>query len=231
MTFCAPKVQRTNFFLQYCVAIFDVRVVSCDIVHILSIVFVLICVRNCLVGISSPFFTSYHSHFLSCNTIMFRLLYCKLVSLIKASSKYVVVCIQTEEQVQELDLAAMKNMPAASNLTRYADSVVKWFVAFLSKIKRVVNVVKMQSGELQSQRGTAQSVDNLSGVSSSESQLSTVSENSRAASMYEDLLLGGDIILDVICSTRENVHIVHEVFRQVKRAVIIPCSHHGEYKS
>ena len=163
-------------------------------------------------------------------TIMSRLLCRKIVSLTKASSKYVVVCIQTEEQVQELDLAAMKNMPAPSNLTRYADSVVKWFVAFLSKIKRVVNVVKMQSGELQSQRGTAQSVDNLSGVSSSESQLSTVSENSRAASMYEDLLLGGDIILDVICSTRENVHIVHEVFRQVKRGVIIPCSQHGEYK-
>ena len=110
----------------------------------------------------------------------------------------------------------MKNMPPSSNLTRYADSVVKWFVAFLSKIKRVVNVAKMQSGELQSPRGTTQSVDNLGGASS-ESQLSTVSENSRAAAIYEDLLLGGDIILDVIYSTRENVHIVHEVFRQVKR--------------
>ena len=118
--------------------------------------------------------------------------------------------------MQELDLSAMKNLPPSSNLTRYADSVVKWFVAFLSKIKRVVNVAKMQSGELQSPRGTTQSVDNLGGASS-ESQLSTVSENSRAAAIYEDLLLGGDIILDVIYSTRENVHIVHEVFRQVKR--------------
>ena len=109
--------------------------------------------------------------------------------------------------MQELDVSVMKNITAASPLTKYADSVVKWFVAFLSKIKRVV---KMQHGEAQS---TSQSVDNLGGTGS-ESQLSTMSENSRAA-IYEELLLGGDIILDVICSTRENVHIVHEVFRQV----------------
>ncbi|CAB3994423.1 ral GTPase-activating subunit alpha-2 isoform X2, partial [Paramuricea clavata] len=115
-----------------------------------------------------------------------------------------------DEQVQELDVSVMKNMPPSTNLTKYADSVVKWFVMFLSKIKRVV---KMQYGELQSPRGHAQSVDTLAGASS-ESQLSTVSENSRAAAIYEDFLLGGDIILDVIYSTRENVHIVHEVFRQ-----------------
>ena len=102
-------------------------------------------------------------------------------------------------------------MPPLSNLTKYADSVVKWFVAFLSKIKRVV---KMQSGDLSSPKDTSQSMDTL-GVVGSESQLSTVSENSRSAALYEDLLLGGDIILDVIYSTRENVHIVLEVFRQV----------------
>jgi hypothetical protein len=105
----------------------------------------------------------------------------------------------------------MKNMPPSNNLTKYADSVVKWFVAFLSKIKRVV---KKQSGDLQSPRSNTQSMDTIGGASS-ESQLSTVSENSRAAAIYEDLVLGGDIILDVIYSTRENVHIVHEVFRQV----------------
>ena len=127
-----------------------------------------------------------------------------------------IICLflyNAEDQVQELDVSIMKNLPPSGNLTKYADSVVKWFVAFLSKIKRVA---KLQSGELQSPRGNGQSVDNLS-VASGESQLTTVSENSRAAAAYEDLLLGGDIILDVIYSTRENVHIVHEVFRQVTK--------------
>lgn len=116
-----------------------------------------------------------------------------------------------EEQVQELDVTVMKNIPSSTHLTKYADSVVKWFVAFLSKIKRVI---KMQAGDLQSPQVT-QSLDTLSGANS-ESQLSSMSENSRAAAAYEELMLGGDIILDVIYSTRENVHIVHEVFRQVK---------------
>ena len=123
--------------------------------------------------------------------------------------------------MQELDVSVMKNIPPSTNLTKYADSVVKWFVMFLSKIKRVV---KMQYGELQSPRGHAQSVDTLAGASS-ESQLSTVTENSRAAAIYEDLVLGGDIILDVIYSTRENVHIVHEVFRQVRMPVILKLPH------
>ena len=82
-------------------------------------------------------------------------------------------------------------------------------MAFLSKIKRVV---KLQTGE-QSPRSNTQSMDSL-GAAASDSQLSSTSENSRTA-IYEDLLVGGDIILDVIYSTRENVHIVHEVFRQV----------------
>ncbi|XP_028395941.1 ral GTPase-activating protein subunit alpha-2-like isoform X2 [Dendronephthya gigantea] len=115
-----------------------------------------------------------------------------------------------DDQVRELNVAVLKNTQPSGNLTKYADSVVKWFVAFLSKIKRVV---KMQAGDLSSPRDTSQSMDTL-GVAGSESQVSTASENSRAAAIYEDLLLGGDIILDVIYSTRENVHIVHEVFRQ-----------------
>lgn len=96
----------------------------------------------------------------------------------------------------------MKNF-SADGLTKYADSVVKWFVAFLSKIKRVV---KMQAA-------TSTSVDTLTSTNN-DLQASTVSEGSRNA-LYEDLLLGSSIILDVIYSTRENVHIVHEVFRQV----------------
>ena len=120
-----------------------------------------------------------------------------------------------EDQVEELDVSAIKNIPPLNSLTKYADSVIKWFVAFLSKIKRVV---KMQTGE-QSPKSNTQSMDSL-GAAASDSQLSSASESSRPA-IYEDLLLGGDIILDVIYSTRENVHIVHEVFRQ---AFILPMS-------
>ncbi|XP_046849853.1 ral GTPase-activating protein subunit alpha-1-like isoform X3 [Xenia sp. Carnegie-2017] len=111
-----------------------------------------------------------------------------------------------ENQVKELDPSTMKNF-SADGLTKYADSVVKWFVAFLSKIKRVV---KMQAA-------ASTSVDTLTSTNN-DLQASTVSEGSRNA-LYEDLLLGSSIILDVIYSTRENVHIVHEVFRQ---AFILP---------
>ena len=131
-----------------------------------------------------------------------------MISEVKSACPF---CFKTEKQVEELDLSAIKNMPPLNHLTKYADSVVKWFVAFLSKIKRVV---KMQTSELQSPRSATQSMDSLGGAGS-DSQLSSASENSRASAIYEDLLLGGDIILDVIYSTRENVHIVHEVFRQV----------------
>ena len=83
-------------------------------------------------------------------------------------------------------------------------------MAFTSKIKRVV---KLHYGDMIDMRVTSQSTESL--TSSSDQQQS--GEQNRAMAMYEDLIVAGNVIRDVIYSTRENVHIVHEVFRQVRK--------------
>lgn len=112
-----------------------------------------------------------------------------------------------EEQVQEI---GEKAVTSSGDLAKYGDSVVKWFVAFTSTIKRVV---KMQYGEQLDPRNASQSTESLGSVAT-EPQTPTTTEQNRGSAMSEYLIVAGDVIRDVIYSTRENVHIVHEVFRQ-----------------
>ena len=78
----------------------------------------------------------------------------------------------------------------------------------------------MQYGsDLMEARSTSQSTESLG--SSSTDQQGSSSDQNRGAARYEDLIVAGDVIRDVIYSTRENVHIVHEVFRQVSDYIYV----------
>ena len=73
-------------------------------------------------------------------------------------------------------------------------------------------------GELLVSRSTSQSTDSLNN-GANETQAATT-EQSRKGAIYEDLIVSGKVIRDVIYSTRENVQILHEVFRQVMKVSI-----------
>ena len=73
-------------------------------------------------------------------------------------------------------------------------------------------------GELLVSRSTSQSTDSLNNGANETQAVTT--EQSRKGAIYEDLIVSGKVIRDVIYSTRENVQIVHEVFRQVMKLSI-----------
>ena len=130
--------------------------------------------------------------------------------------------IAAEKQVQEIGEV---NVATSNVLSDYADSVVKWFVAFTSKIKRLV---RTPYGEPQDPRGAPQSTDSLS-IGPSESQTPATTEQNRGSTSGEELIAAGNVIRDVIYSTRQNVHIVHEVFRQVLKVLTFEKHKKVEY--